>query len=1287
MIPEKFTNSVIDPFEKKVITPVVRVRVTNTPLTVKSLGLEQTGYLLNDSSVPEFETLSNLTKQYSGISPLVGFFSFTKSPIGILSQQNFALKFTGSFFPIDYTTTDNFTFKTIGYGKLRARLGATDIFGSAPNTFISLDPRTYVESNTVSLSSATTMVVEYYTIGELGSSGFCLLWKSDTDPDYQIVSAGVTFPEINPNDAAALITQTLNFVTDVSFSNSNNEISNASFNIPIAKSTDILNGYSYNRDLDKYEDVTDKFNKFLKKNMLVEIEIGYKEDDGSSKFIKKFVGHIKSFNIDRENRNADTIKVECGGFGSLLKESLNFNYPNFFDYWAAEYAGIEFNDQRPDGIRFPQTFDNWELDKVVKSLLIRGNIDPHLFNKNQLFLNNAEVQVSGSNLIENPAPPVVLERARNYGSSAKIFLFEAADDEYRLKSNFGDTIFDYVNKVTEPYGWEWGFHPFYDSAPYLRARNNPTSIVASEDPNITFSDFWGNKSANLDVISGTYREATTATVYVEHSFTGQRIDLVNILYSSSGGVQATVASGISLTQFTIMNEVGGSFAAGHRIIADLPDKRDSSTINSVSSSTITLDGSLRSIPVSGTIIRTAIAEAEIRRGGTWATAIPVVTGTYIPSYYEHGLEKFIPAQRVSPLGGDPIITGTKRMFYHGRDRDTIDNPTLFNLGTGLTRDEHTVRLTRLPNAESIAGTILGFNAFLIYDKDRNLPVYTFRTDDTLASGTVLKLDVDNNSEDMRNDVIVVGRRLGVEVPGGFESKPVNPNNPTGKFIVSRGTDISSIFDKNALNFTGRPSQTILIEPSIGSQDRADYWAVQFLNRFRFPGNEAKFESLGHPLMEIGDCIYVNDANKSSIDTSNRLWIEDINTRWGQKEAFDTFETTTFPPWESFTPKVPVSISDFEDKPILDIQITNGGTAASPYDPYDADANGTFIEITFDLVVSGFLRVSIISHNGILIAHLLNPNGDEGRKGWVRETFGKNKKVIWDGVDLEGVWNEQKLSVTDSKNWFVGEDSQLGFGKFYVEFESIDFAGVTRLIKTIDTDTFIFTNRGAQIDSTFTLTPAFSDGVPTSTTTFKNTDNANRGLKLDIRDVTGAGFRPSQLRVQVIPWVWGAYREFNSDSSTEVRAPIIHVPGIPYDGDFLSEIEISNNTFIKYDANLGSVFFQPKDRGFSFSDWEGLFKQVKPSKLTTSNIQLFYIGWYFGFVMELTDKSGRTDTLYKKQLWTGTGGLVGSFTPLNAQFYGTVFSDERRSIGGNPNLKIGVAPAKPLLFSTLVERNA
>ena len=1247
-LPVKFSSS-ISPFESKNSTPVVKIEIINSPLTVACLGLEQVGYLLTDNNVPEFGSLSNLTKQYNGITNVCGFYSFTKTPIGILKEDNFALKFTGAFYPPDYSGSKTFTFKIIGYGFARVQLGATNVFGSSPSTFQILEPRTYNTSADISISSATTLVVEYYTTKDLSESGFVLLWKSDQDTQYHPVSAGVTYPEINGSNAAVLPTQTLNYVTNVSFSGSDNEIAQASFSIPIVKPTNILNGYSYNKFLDRYEDVLDKFNKHLRKTDIIKISVGYKEDNSTNTFVQKFIGNIKSFDIDRANRNSDVIKVNCESFGAFLKDTINMNFPSKFDYWLSEFAGLDFTDIRPDGIDFVPSFDGWSLDKAVKALMIRGGIDPHLFNKNRLFLNNAESQVEGSNLIENSTPKVVLEKARNYGGPSRVFSFEQPDDEYRLKSNFGDTIFDYVNKIIEPYGWETGFDSFYDGAPYLRSRNNPTTLVASEDIGITLNGTWSGKNPNLDVISGTYQETNTAADYVEHSFTGERIDLVSVLYDTNGGVQAQVVSGLAsgnpnLSEVQYMSKVGGNFSLGNRIILEFPDGNVDRIIRS------TIGGSppsllidlLDSLPVSGTRIRTAVASAEVRRGSTWSTATPVVTGTYVPAFYEHGLEKFIPAQRVSPLSNEPIITGTKRMFYHGVDRESIENPTLFNIGTGLTRDEHTIRVTRLSNAEAKAGTLMGFNSFFIFDKDRNLPVYTFRTDDTLASGTVLKLDVSNDGEDLRNDVIVVARRVGVEVPGGGLNNPINPNNPTRKFIVSRATDINSIFNKNAINFTGRPSQTILIEPSIGAQDRADYWAVQFLDRFRFPANQATFEALGHPLLEIGDCIFVNDANKSSIDTSNRLWIEDINTRWGQKEAFDTFSTTSFPPWESFTPKMPVSIEDFENKPIVDIRITNGGTPASPYDPYSADESGTFIEIAFDMVVSGFLKIEVwadYERFSTKIADLLNPNGDEGQKGWARETFGSNKKVTWDGVDLEGDWNDRWLidvnELQGSKQYFAAEPINTSgvtesFAKFYLVFKVVDFAGVERTVNTLQDITpniFIYTKRGEVITADLTMSPVFLIGTQAiKPIGFDTTDNTNKGLSMTINR-TNSNIRPAQSRIEVQHYPFGHQSNDLVPDVRRIRR------GIQSNFEFNTTAE-----FIDY-TNF-EQFLQPSSSlNLDWDDWVRNFVTAR----TKTNVWMCH---YFIIKVLLTDKSGRTIKLRSAHFWEPIAGtdLISTETP-------------------------------------------
>src|SRR3972149_7826710 len=106
-----------------------------------------------------------------------------------------------------------------------------------------------------------------------------------------------------------------------------------------------------------------------------------------------------------------------------------------------------------------------------------------------------------------------------------------------------------------------------------------------------------------------------------------------------------------------------------------------------------------------------------------------------------------------------------------------------------------------------------------------------------------------------------------------------------------------------------------------------------MNRYRFPGQSSQFQALGNPLMEIGDCISIDDEKKDTISAPNKVWIESINTEWGNKIALDKYETTNYAPWESQIPKMPVKLSNFGNKAIVNVIITNGGTEDSPYDPY------------------------------------------------------------------------------------------------------------------------------------------------------------------------------------------------------------------------------------------------------------------------------------------------------------------------------------------------------------------
>lgn len=1002
------------------------------------------------------------------------------------------------------------------------------------------------------------------------------------------------------------------------------------------------------------------------------------------KTIKSLIGHIDSFEINRSNTDIDTLSVNCVGFDNLLKTSLNSNYPDKFDYWNAGFGGVEFSAASPDGVDYPTTFDQWPLEEAYKSLLTRGFIDPTLFLKHKLHFNVSGTAVSGTYLIERSTPPVVLDRARNYGNPTIGIVSvdrgeegninaQVPDDEYIIKSNYGDTLFDYINKIIEPYGWDWGSKPFYDGAFYLRTRNNPTEIVGSKSLDYSSSELIWSPEIDLDAISGTLRLTSGTNEYVDYTFFGQRIDAVLALSNIRAGGYGYIAEGLSDKTFTVQDLEGdNTLVQDARILIDMPDGMVDRVITDVAGGVYTLDASLSSIPPSGTVIRNAVARYDIVRGNSFNTSeFPIVASGYLPSYYPIGFDDHFITETINEIQGrfnfsvDRVLSGTRRYYYHGFDSTNGENPTQFMLGNSLTRDEHTLRINRISDAEAGTGTEIRVNALFIYDEDRNVPVEVFYTGDSLASGTITELKVFNNTNDIRNDVIVVGRRIGNEVPDGEVSvPPTNPNNPTSRFFITRAVDINSIINKDSLNFAGRPLQTILIDPDIASQDRTDHWAVQFMNRFRIPGRDASFKSIANPLIEVGDAVYVIDSKKDTIHFDNLVYIESIKRDISNNSFIDSYETTTFKPWESFTPKSEVDLqADFEGQAFSNISITPYTTPENAYDPYSSDEDGTLIKIKFDLNVTGFVRVEILSHNGQLITDLLNPTGEEGKKGFLFDTAGSNKLVTWDGVDSVGAWNEQNFGETPFNqqydNWFVVEDFDLkdsngdNYGKFYVRFTVQDNNG--DIYQTISKDLlnenykYIYTRRGEPIEINVTSNPVsiFPFGVsfdnPVSVRGFNNSDNNGSGLNLII-DVLNNKVRPAKATVK--------YDYLGVGYVTDISVPNPNSSGVTLGTldlyKSLASPIIEREEFIDY-SKYNSISFNGRKSNFVCGDFGSLFNKSLEDLSAAVPIGILsraYIGHYFLFTIYLTDKSGRTSIDSIRTIWSGNDNFVNAVYPFS-----------------------------------------
>jgi hypothetical protein len=772
----------------------------------------------------------------------------------------------------------------------------------------------------------------------------------------------------------------------------------------------------------------------------------------------------------------------------------------------------------------------------------------------------------------------------------------------------------------------------------------------------------------------------------------ERIDaIMGLRNDSNGGTLSYVTVSTSTTQADLNQISGLALAVGHRLIFELPTGPEDAVLATNPSGDTWTFNALSIAPPVGTRVRTAVAKIEVVRGSTYAGGELVQT-TYVPGFGKEGLSEIISAsQGVDGIFMDEVDTSpaapTLRLYYDGFDPETADNPCQFRIATDLTRDEHVVRLTVLTGGES-GIAFPTFNAMYLYDRDAMNSQHTFRTGDAVASGTMIDLSVKDSGEDIRNDVTVVGMKLGTYTPGdAIQGVVQNPNNPTNKYVISRAIDTNSIIVSGAENFVGRPIQTILIEPGIGLIQRADYWAVNFLNEFRNAEKLGTFQALGHPLLEVGDAVYVDDEKKEVIDTANIMWIESLAQSWGDGIARTNFTLSSTPPAASYEQKIPVDIDNFGGEVINNISVSSNATdSGSPYDPYDSDAQpAEFIEITFDLVLDGWLTISVYGENEsdnfvTKVAELINPTGNENQKGTKYMTAGTNYKTIWDGVDSIGKWNERYLNAINNTstgaNYFASlpTDPNSGdpvstFSKFYLVFTLKTIDNKTYRINTkedLSPEVFMYTAPGAVVTPSFTVRgtgdTVFVAGTETTQPTgFLTTDNNNRGAKIQFNTD-----KPAMLYIRLKDFDWHA------------RLP----KDFPQDGRFggggiqsenLSPIEFDddgkyyeNTEFIDYATT--NIYLHPEnDLGVFQNDWEINTGDRKASPSTGD----FFEGHYFYFEAFFTDKSGRTVKETAVHWWGVESGKKAEYLGFGDH---NVPEDDPSAADINIGIVWGVAPS-------------
>lgn len=266
-----------------------------------------------------------------------------------------------------------------------------------------------------------------------------------------------------------------------------------------------------------------------------------------------------------------------------------------------------------------------------------------------------------------------------------------------------------------------------------------------------------------------------------------------------------------------------------------------------------------------------------------------------------------------------------RYFFDGVDLSTGTNNTKLTVGIGNKYGTYSLNIT-----SKAVGTII-YNGVLVYDKDIYTAKDEFYTGKVGSNyGRVSRMDINSDSNDIRNDVVVIGRLLGFDsrLSLGEDQNPqiYNPNNPIENRVISRTVDINSIASLSYSEFVGRKLQTVIIEPEIATESRAAWLSYETLTRYN---RNDKVISVGanvkaNPLLNVGDLVKFKELKYETIGTNVNFYVSNINEYASTEGFISQIVVNTFKPWSSYF-KYPIpSAYRFGNNPFSNVRLYNTG---------------------------------------------------------------------------------------------------------------------------------------------------------------------------------------------------------------------------------------------------------------------------------------------------------------------------------------------------------------------------
>lgn len=299
----------------------------------------------------------------------------------------------------------------------------------------------------------------------------------------------------------------------------------------------------------------------------------------------------------------------------------------------------------------------------------------------------------------------------------------------------------------------------------------------------------------------------------------------------------------------------------------------------------------------------------------------------------------------------------ERYYYDGINITTGKNPTIYNL---VLRDPNNTAVPldygahRLRVTGQDADTTFFFDSIRMYDYQEDTVYKEYST-----QTNILELTPRHNIEDIRNDIVV----LGASTAGfAFTADEDSLEEVQTKYITSRIIDTQSIYNKDYKYYVGRNKKFIIEDPTIVTQERADWLALYALETYRKTGMDVVFKIPADLGLQLYDTVRTIDYKTGSLDETRSMYVDSVVEKFTTKEYLmnikgkSVFLPQSFQKKEVVTPELLSTL--FDNCPIcfekLNVPLLDGSTG---YDPMTSE-DGMFIELEWTQLIPGVCSIEV-----------------------------------------------------------------------------------------------------------------------------------------------------------------------------------------------------------------------------------------------------------------------------------------------------------------------------------------